>query len=449
MKKYSAYKPSNNYWIGELPREWQLKKLKYVIEGKLKYGANESAELDDQSLPRYIRITDFRDDGKLREDTFKSLSLDKAENYFLEEGDILFARSGATVGKTFQFKDYKGLACFAGYLIKAKPDQKIILSDFLYYMTKSNYYDNWKESVFIQATIQNIGADKYSNFILPVPSINEQNIIVHFLNKQTEKIDKLISNKQKLIDLYKKERIAVINKTVLKGINPDTEMKYSGIDWLGDIPIGWEVKRLKYVSNTRISNVDKKSEDEIIVSLCNYMDVYKNDFIDNTLEFMQATATPSQIVNFELKLDDVLITKDSETSDDIGIPAYVSLVNTKGIICGYHLAQITTNKDVLFGKYLFRLLQASNYKDYFDMSSKGVTRFGLGTYSIINLFVPLPSIEEQHSISNFLDREISKIDKAIWIVEQQISSLKEYRTALISEVVTGKIDVRDEVVSWT
>src|SRR5438045_2292983 len=114
--------------------------------------------------------------------------------------------------------------------------------------------------------------------------------------------------------------------------------KPSGIIWLDNIPEGWEVKRLKYIANTRVSNVDKKSEDEIQVKLCNYIDVYKNEFINEKIEFMVATATRRQVDYFELKRGDVIITKDSETPDDIGIPAYVDLVDTKNIVCWYHLA---------------------------------------------------------------------------------------------------------------
>src|SRR6266571_4556773 len=134
--------------------------------------------------------------------------------------------------------------------------------------------------------------------------------------------------------------------------------KPSGNDWLGDIPESWHMKRLKYISSTRVSNVDKKSEDEIAVRLCNYIDVYKNEFINEKIDFMKATATRKQIDAFELKKGDVILTKDSETPDDIGIPAYVDLEDTKNIVCGYHLAISTPDNSVLLGKYLFRLFQS-------------------------------------------------------------------------------------------
>lgn len=207
-------KDSGVYWLGEIPKHWGVKKLKYLLVGKLKYGANESAESDDKSMPRYIRITDFGENGVLKDETFRSLPMGIAKEYLLNEGDILFARSGATVGKTFQFKNYNGVACFAGYLIKASPDSQICLSDFLYYFTKSLLYENWKNSVFIQATIQNIGADKYQNLMVVLPPIEEQYKITNYIESELSKIGKIISKAEKQIELLTEYRTALISEAV-------------------------------------------------------------------------------------------------------------------------------------------------------------------------------------------------------------------------------------------
>jgi len=127
--------PASYEWIGDIPTGWKIEKLKRILISSLMYGTNEAAELEDKDLPRYIRITDFNGDGILREDTFKSLPFDKAEGYYLKEGDVLFARSGATVGKSFIFNNYKGRTCFAGYLIKASPNLHKLSPDFLYFYT--------------------------------------------------------------------------------------------------------------------------------------------------------------------------------------------------------------------------------------------------------------------------------------------------------------------------
>lgn len=217
-------KPSGIEWLGDIPAHWEVKRLKWLLSDKLKYGANESAEFEDINWPRYIRITDFGDDGKLRSETFKSLPYEIAKEYLLESGDILFARSGATVGKTFQFKHYEGLACFAGYLIKAKPKADVLLSDFLYLFTKSGSYDSWKNSIFNQATIQNIGADKYAFLEISLPSISEQTAIVTHIETECSRLDSIIEKFKKQIELFKEYRTTLISEVVTGKIDVRNEV---------------------------------------------------------------------------------------------------------------------------------------------------------------------------------------------------------------------------------
>lgn len=212
-------KPSGVEWLGDIPEGWEVRKLKYNLSERLKYGANEASEFSNYDQPRYIRITDFDSNGELRQDVFQSLPPELAEEFLLEEGDILFARSGATVGKTFLFSKYKKSACFAGYLIRAKVDRRIMISEFLYYFTKSGFYEEWKNSIFIQATIQNIGADKYSLLPIPTPSIHEQQEIVAFIDERTATIDTIISKYEKQINLLEEYRTALISRAVTGGID--------------------------------------------------------------------------------------------------------------------------------------------------------------------------------------------------------------------------------------
>lgn len=205
-------KPTGVDWIGKIKNTWPILKLKYLLKSNLMYGANESAESEDWSLPRYIRITDIDEEGRLREETFKSLSLTKAAPYILKKGDVLFARSGATAGKTFLFEeDIK--ACFAGYLIKATPDN-LLLSKYLTYYTRSGVYENWKKSIFIQATIPNISADKYANLLIPLPKIEEQKKIIEHLDRETNKINKVIDSCKKQISLLQERKQIIINDVV-------------------------------------------------------------------------------------------------------------------------------------------------------------------------------------------------------------------------------------------
>lgn len=202
-------KNSGIEWLGEIPETWEVCKLKYLLKSNLQYGANSSGIEFNENLPRYVRITDIKSSETLYEKGKLSLSEEDSRGYLLQDGDILFARSGATVGKTFLYHSNIGKAAFAGYLIRAQLNENLN-PKFLSYYTLSSGYDEWKNRIFIQATIQNIGADKYANMQIPLPPLSEQESIAKFLDKKCAQIDSLISEKQSLIkDLaeYKKSLI--------------------------------------------------------------------------------------------------------------------------------------------------------------------------------------------------------------------------------------------------
>lgn len=206
-------KDSGVEWIGKIPASWDVVHLKRILRERMQYGANEPAESDETTYPRYIRITDITANGELRPETFKSLEPSKAKDYLLDKGDVLFARSGATVGKTFLFNaDIK--ACYAGYLIKASCDKRKMLPEYLYYYTQSGAYECWKNSVFIQATIQNIGADKYQMMYIPVPSKDEQKQIVEYTMSKSQIFDAAISKAQHQVELLQEYKQSLITEVV-------------------------------------------------------------------------------------------------------------------------------------------------------------------------------------------------------------------------------------------
>lgn len=202
-------KDSGIEWIGEISKDFFIYRMKHLLKSSLLYGANESGVPYDETLPRYIRITDITLDGKLKDSGKLSLTEESAKDYFLEDGDVLFARSGATVGKAFIYKKEYGRAAFAGYLIKATVSEKI-LPDYLFFYTQSSIYEEWKKQIFVQATIQNIGADRYNELPIVIQPIQEQKGIVDYLNKKCSEIDELISKKTSLLselESYKKSLI--------------------------------------------------------------------------------------------------------------------------------------------------------------------------------------------------------------------------------------------------
>ena len=235
--------------------------------------------------------------------------------------------------------------------------------------------------------------------------------------------------------------------------SPYPDYKPSGVGWLGDVPAHWEVRRLRNVADMRVSNVDKHmKEDEISVRLCNYVDVYKNDYIDGRLDFMRATATNEEIERFRLEEGDVLITKDSETWDDIGVPALVTEA-ADDLISGYHLALLRPQSDKLAGAYLLRALQSKGLAYQFHIEAKGVTRYGLSHAGINSVWLPLPPLPEQAAIIRYLDHADRRIRRYIRAkerligevnrAERETSLMSEYRARLIADVVTGKLDVRE------
>src|ERR1700722_8046837 len=217
-------------------------------------------------------------------------------------------------------------------------------------------------------------------------------------------------------------------------------------------PDGWVVRRLKYVSDVQVSNIDKKSVDgEEPVRLCNYVDVYKHDVISSDMEFMEATATEAQIEKFSLNKGDVLITKDSETWDDIAVPAVVA-GDLPGVVCGYHLAHVRPKTEILDGRYLARCFAARGIAEQFFLSANGITRFGLGKDEITSGWFPIPPIDTQRRIADYLDHEMARIDALIAAKERLLQLLTEKRRGLITHAVTRGLNsaapLRDSGLPW-
>lgn len=224
------------------------------------------------------------------------------------------------------------------------------------------------------------------------------------------------------------------------------------LPWLPKIPKHWDVKRLKQVADVAFSSVDKHSkEDEQPVSLCNYVDVYKNDHITSGIEFMQATASAEEVRKFTLKKDDVMITKDSESWNDIAVPAYVP-EDLENVICGYHLALVRPNAKEVDGKFLFRALQARPVSYQFEVEATGITRYGIDQYAIGSTFFPIPPLPEQRTIAAYLDRQTAKVDALIAKKQRLLDLLAEQRAALINRVVTKGLNptvkMKDSGVAW-
>lgn len=222
--------------------------------------------------------------------------------------------------------------------------------------------------------------------------------------------------------------------------------------WEHSIPVGWEIVPLKSIAHYSVSNVDKLTkEDEIPVELCNYSDVYHNEFITLDIAFMKATANQGEIDKFQVEQGDVIFTKDSESWDDIAVPALVK-EPASNLLCGYHLALVRSNRGKVDSGFLFRCIQSKILRLQLELAATGITRFGIPKSAIGKMKIPLPPLPTQRRIAAYLDKETTRIDALIKAKERLIELLEEKRQALITHAVTKGLDpdapMQDSGVDW-
>jgi len=285
-------------------------------------------------------------------------------------------------------------------------------------------------------------SDRFTALEIPLPPRPEQDQIVAYLRAQDAHIARFIQVKRDLIKLLTEQKLRIIDHAVTHGLDASVTLKPSGIEWLGEVPEHWEVAFIKHIADVRFSGVDKHSHDhETPVRLCNYTDVYKNDRITGDMDLMRATATEAEIARLTLKAGDVILTKDSETPDDIGVPAWVP-EDLPGVVCAYHLGLLRPVPNRVLGEFLFRAIGSARTAQQFHVLATGVTRFALGKHDVKNAVVALPPVEEQQSICRWITNECQPLDDAIARTEEEIKLIREYRDRLIADVVTGQVDVR-------
>ena len=446
LQPYPAYRPSGVEWLGKIPAHWEVRRLRSTVTSY--QNGVWGDESDGSNDIACVRVADF-DRVAFRVDmdepTMRSVDAAVVQARRLEPGDLLLEVSGGgekqPVGAVVMY-DHEAPAVCSNFIARMVVS-KGFGSRFLTYLHSTLYASRINTRSIKQSIgIQNLDKASYLNETAGFPSLVEQRAIAAFLDRETAKLDALVAKKELLIELLQEKRTALISQAVTKGLNSDVPMRDSGVEWLGDIPAHWEVKRLKTFANVQLSNVDKKSEEaQAEVLLCNYTDVYYNEHISPRLDFMPATASEEQVRRFSLRKGDVLITKDSETWTDIAVPAVVTQ-DLPGVLCGYHLAHIRPDNNC-DGAFLSRAFSAMGPRDQFHISANGITRYGLTGNAIRSGEFPVPPRTEQKAIGAFLDRETAKLDALVAKVREAIERLRELRTALIAAAVTGKIDVRE------
>ena len=441
MKPYPKYKDSGVEWIGEVPEGWEVKKLKYCFSfhtGWTPPTTNSDYFIGDNT---WITIADMK--AKYLDDSVQKLS-DEA----LNELRIKITKKGSLL---YSFKLSVGKIAFAGKdlytneaILSISPMEKYNLQYYFYTLPEC-LIKNANENIY-GAKILNQYLIKNASLIVPPKPV--QKSIAAYLDRKTAQIDNLISTKQKLIELLKEERAAIINQAVTKGLNPDVPMKDSGIEWLGEIPAHWVVKKIKYLLKSKkgalktgpfgsqLKNSDMSLEG---FKVYNQRSVLDKDFDSGDLFISNEKFL--ELRDFEVFPGDLLLT----SRGTIGKCAIFPSNKMRGILhpC---LIRIQLDQDLIINDYAELFIQNSRlFAESVAFNSNATTIdviYG-DTLRAVDIVLP-PSIKEQNEIVMFVKKQTAKIDQTISKIKKQIDLLQEFRTTLISEVVTGKIDVRDE-----
>jgi type I restriction enzyme, S subunit len=416
-----------------VPKHWQLIRIKNLFKEIDR--RSESGNEDLLSVSQYTGVT-------LRKDAFedgKEITNAKTLKGYktVEQGDLVVNIMLAWNG-CLGISPYFGITSPA-YCVYRVKNLSILNPEYFGYLFSTTLFkcEFRKRSTGIIESRLRLYSDAFFRIFCFVPPKDEQDRIVNLINTESTRITHFIQTKQRFIELLKEQRQSIITNAVTKGIDDGVKMKKTV---LGEIPEHWEVRRLKFMADVNFSTIDKHShKEEKQVRLCNYVDVYKHEYITNDFDFMIATATDAEIKRFSVEKGDVIITKDSETADDIAIPALV-VEDLENVVCAYHLAHIKPSRELVESEFLFRLFQSKKINSHFEVAAKGVTRHGLSYDDINSVFLPYPpTLNEQQEIIKHIKTETRTLDIAISKAERETELIKEYREAVIAEAVTGKM----------
>ncbi len=418
MKKYDSYKHSGIKWIGDIPANWECFNLKFILRENIKDGPHETPIWFESGIP-FLSI-DGIVDGEISFKNCRYIDEQQFEKFskklVIEENDIFIGKA-ASIGKIARVKTNKKFTVWSPIaVIKVKEDFSPV---FVEYYFRSDIIQYQIEIFSTSNTQKNIAMGDIPRMKFIAPPLREQIQIANYLEHKSSGIDKLILKKQQFISLLHEELNAVVNQAVTKGVNHSVQMKDSGIEWLGEIPRHWEVKKLKYVANLKSGNgiiSEQITHDGIYPvyggnGLRGYFSEYTNDG------------------NF------VLIGRQGALCGNINYAKDKFWASEHAIVCYLNLY----NEWIWLGE----LLRVMNLNQYSQASAQP----GLSVEKIKNLLIPVPNETEQKAIVESILNEQNRIEILISKTLQEIELLKEYKTALISEVVTGKIDVRNELIN--
>lgn len=437
LKPFPKYKNSGVTWIGEIPREWEVTKLKFVSKVISGYSF-KSDDYTDEGIP-VIRIGDISNNINL-ENTKKVIleNEDRFKGYFIKYGDILIAMTGATIGKTAVYKSYeKSVLNQRVGIFRSKSNFD---NRYLSYIISSDVFNGPVKFIGYGGAQENIGTNDLENIFVPIPRLKNQKEIGQYLDQKTSQIDSLIADKERLIELLEEKRQAVITETVTKGLDPDVKMKDSGIEWIGEIPEHWVLGKVGYVYEITLGKMIqpklKNQEDQLVPYL------KANNIQDGYISYSNVDkmyANVKELQRYELKYGDLLVCEGGDVARSAFVEEELECYIFQNAL---HRLRGSNKGDVRYLHYLLNIIRNTGYIDIL-VNRATIAHFTRDKFS--SLKIPIPTLNEQKEIENFVQKEETKINNIKKDINLQISKLKEYRESLIYEAVTGKIDVRDYV----
>jgi restriction endonuclease S subunit len=444
-KPYPAYKDSGVEWLGKVPEHWDIIRLKHLA-------GNDIDIVQTGPFGAQLHASDYVEDGvplilirnvnnlKIDDSDIPKITKDKAESlsiYRLQIGDIVFSRVGS-IGRIAIVTEREKGWLISGQMLRIRIKNPNLINDFSLHVFCSDVISEFVKFKSVGSTRDSINTEILRNIPVPIPPLPEQRAISIFLDDRTRKIDSLIEKKQKMIELLKEERAAVINQAVTKGLNPDAPMKDSGIGWLGEVPEKWGVKKLKYIAEVvlgkMLTNDDKGGYFYKPYLRAQNIGLQKV----NSDDIKQMWFSEKELDQYRVKLNDLLVSEGGE----VGRTAiWKNIIEECYIQNSVHKVTMLDGNNPYYFLYLFFLY---GQLGYFDSIVSRVSIAHLTREKLKEVFCLIPSIGEQEHIVKHIESESTKIDSAISIIEKELLLLQEYRTGLISEVVTGKIDVRGE-----
>jgi type I restriction enzyme S subunit len=433
MPKYEVYKDSGVEWLGEIPESWDIKRIKYLFS-EINERSNDGEE-KLLSVSQYTGITIKSD--KLNEGDLLTTAntLKGYKKVYVDDlvSNIMLAWNGS-----LGFSPFNGITspAYSVYRLKSKNSSRY----FHYLLRTELYKSEYKRNStgVIESRLRLYTEDFFSLWSI-LPSCSEQTAIANFLDKKTTQIDKAIAIKEKQIELLKERKQILIQNAVTRGLDKNVPMKDSGVEWIGEIPEHWEIKRLRFLGATQngiSAGADYFGSGYPFVS---YGDVYKNRELPKQVMGL-AESPEGDRQQYSVHVGDVFFTRTSETVEEIGFSSVCLETIENATFSGFLIRFRPHGKIVSkgFSKYYFN---AKMLRNYFVKEMNLVIRASLSQELLKDLTVVLPPIEEQQQIFEFLERKGAAIETAIKLQINQIKKLKEYKLTLINSVVTGKIKV--------